>query len=123
MNHNDLKQVTIDDYRDIFLHDNLPLTAFKVHRSVVITFIKSSRQYNFNLTTRNIFDYLCFNANVDRKSDTFGEVSDVCYEQIGEYVGKKKRTVENEIVKLTRAGLIERHNVKRRVFIIPSIKH
>ena len=117
----EIHQVTVQDYRDTFINEYLPLTAAKVHRSVLQCFSKQQKEFGFNLTTRNIFDYLLFNANHYAQSSTFGEVSDVLYSDIANYLGKKERTVENEILKLVRAGLIERHPTKRRVFIIPSM--
>ena len=97
-------------------------TVARTHRSVIQAFVKQRKAYSFNLTTRNIFDYLLFNANADTSSSTFSEVSDVLYSDIANYLGKKERTIENEILKLVRAGLIERHPIKRRVFIIPSME-
>ena len=117
-----MQQVTIQDYRDAFINEHLPLTTIKTHRSVTQAFTQLGKQFNFNLTTRNIFDYLMFNANADTRSVTFGEVSDVLYSDIANYIGKKERTIENEVLKLCRAELIERHPTKRRVFIIPSMK-
>ena len=116
-----INQVTIQDYRDAFIHEHLPLTTAKLHRSVLQCFVQQAKEFAFNLTTRNIFDYLMFNANAHQSSSTFGEVSDVLYSDIANYLGKKERTVENEILKLVRAGLIQRHPIKRRVFIIPSM--
>lgn len=116
-----MQQVTIQDYRDAFICENLPLSTIRLHRSVLQCFTKQSSEFNFNLTTRNIFDYLMFNANADARSVTFGEVSDVDYGEIAKYIGKKPRTIENEILKLCRAGLLERHKTKRRVFVIPSM--
>lgn len=117
----EIHQVTVQNYRDTFINEHLPLTAAKVHRSVLQCFSKQQKEFGFNLTTRNIFDFLLFNANHYTQSSTFGEVSDVLYSDIANYLGKKERTIENEILKLVRAGLIERHPTKRRVFIIPSM--
>lgn len=116
-----MQQVTIQDYRDAWIHEHLSLTTIKTHRSILQAFVKQQKEFGFNLTTRNVFDYLMFNANVKSTTSTFGEVSDVHYSDIANYIGKKERTIVNEIGKLCRAGLIERHPTKRKVFIIPSI--
>lgn len=117
-----MQQVTIQDYRDAFINENLPLSTIRIHRSVLQSFAKQGQEFNFNLTTFLVFHYLMFNANADARSVTFGEVSDVVNAEIGQYLGKKERTIDNEILKLCRAGILERHATKRRVFIIPSMK-
>ena len=116
-----MQQVTVQEYREAFIDENLPLTTASIHRSVLQAFAKQSKTFRFNLTTRNVFDYLMFNANADKRSQTFGEVSDVVYSDIAQYLGKKERTIENEVLKLVRADLVERHATKRRVFVIPSM--
>lgn len=114
-------QVTRQDYRDAFIDENLSLTTASIHREVLQTFIRQGKKYKMNGTTRDIFFYLMFNANADKRSATFGEVSDVRYAEIADYIGKTKNTIEKEIVKLCKADLLERHPVKSHVFIIPSM--
>ena len=114
-------QVTVQEYREAFIDENLPLTTVSIHRLVLEVFAKSQSEFKLNLTTRNIFDYLLFNANAHRRSATFGEVSDVVYADIARYLGRSENTIQHEIVKLVKSGLIERHAVKRNCFRIPSM--
>ena len=116
-----LCKLRLQDYRDAFIDDDLSLTTASIHRSVLETFAKRASEFKLNLTTRNVFDYLMFNANAHKQSVTFGEVSDVVYADIARYLGKKERTIENEVLKLVRAELLIRHPVKKRVFIVPSM--
>ena len=44
-------------------------------------------------TTQNIFLILMFNADADKRSDTFGEVADIRYTDIAEWIEKKESTV------------------------------
>ena len=61
------------------------------------------------------------NANARKNTYTFGETSPIENQAIAERVGKKAETIRKAIIKLVKADLIERHPVKRQVYIIPSM--
>lgn len=112
-------QTTAQDYRDRFLNDHLPLTTISVHRCITQTFAKRATEFRLDLTARNTLDYLMFNASADKRSSnrTFGETSPIEKKTIAHYLGKKTETIKQAIIKLVKADLIERHRVKRNVYI------
>ena len=103
------------------IEEILPAETIDLHRAVFHFFVKHGKEFNFNLTTHNIFLILMFNADADKRSDTFGEVADIRYADIAERIEKKESTVQKEIVKLVKAGLVERHPINRYGFILPSM--
>lgn len=114
-------QVSVEEYRERFIDDHYPLTQISVHRSVTQTFVEKATELKLNLTTRNVCDYLMHNANARKKTHTFGETSPIDNKAIADRLGKNVRTIPNEIVKLVKSDLIQRHRVKRNVYIIPSM--
>ena len=67
----------------------------------------------FDQNTRLLFGILMFNTDADKRSATA---------DIADFIAKRKSTVQNEMVKLVKAGLVERHPIKRYGFIIASMK-
>lgn len=116
-------QTTAQDYRDMFVDDHLPLTQISVHRSVAETFVKKAKEFRLDLTARNVFDYLMHNANADKRQNNqnFGHTAPIEKKDIADYTGKKAETIKQAIIKLVKADLIQRHPVKRNVYIIPSM--
>ena len=116
-------QVTAQDYRSLFIDEDYPLTQIAVHRSVAKTFVDKASELGLNLTTRNVFDYLMHNANADKRANnyTFGETAPIDNNAIAARLGKKSETIRKAIIKLVKADLIQRHPVKRTVYIIPSM--